>query len=50
MLHEPGWTEILGGVTDSTGIAMNGMLQVERHLLIGNFLSANEADYLPVAA
>jgi hypothetical protein len=39
-----------GGVPDSTGVVVRGRLQVERHLLIGTFLSANEADYLPVAA
>ncbi len=31
----------LGGVPDSTGAVLSGMLQVERHLLIGNLF------YLP---
>lgn len=39
-----------GGVPDSIGVVPCNSLQVERHLLIDTFLSAEEADFLPVAA
>jgi len=39
-----------GGVPDSIGMVPCGPSQVERHLLIGTFLSANEADFIPAAA